>query len=396
MKTNWTVFSIVVVLTALMVTGCATALKRNPLPESFINEAQIPYIPDARFWGDALPPHILERLENEKFQIQLNDPEARYEPVHYLALSGGGSNGAFGAGLLVGWTEEGTRPEFRVVAGISTGALSAPFAFIGPEYDVVLRKLYTTTSTDEILKKRSVFALLKADSLTDTGPLRKILEDVIDGTMVQKIAIEHKKGRRLFIGTTNLDAERPVIWNIGAIAASGNPNALQLIRDVLLASAAIPGMFPPVYFKVEAYGQTFDELHVDGGVASQVFLYPASLDLEWLKKKIGLKGEDHIFIIRNSRLEPEWTPVTPRVLSITKRSIEALIRTQGIGDLYRLYLGAQRDHLAFHLAYIPSDFRVDPKEEFDPNYMADLYFLGYKMAKEGYPWGDAPPGFGPP
>lgn len=396
MKTTWTIFSMIVVMTALMVSGCATAPKRNPLPESFINKAQIPYIPNARFWGDALPPHILERLEDEKFQIQLKDPEARYEPVHYLALSGGGSNGAFGAGLLVGWTEEGTRPDFRVVAGISTGALSAPFAFIGPEYDVVLRKLYTTTSTDEILKKRSVFALLKSDSLTDTGPLRKILEDVIDGTVVQKIATEHNKGRRLFIGTTNLDAERPVIWNIGAIAASGQPDAIQLIRDVLLASAAIPGMFPPVYFKVEAYGQTFDELHVDGGVASQVFLYPASLDLEWFKKKIGLKGEDHIFIIRNSRLEPEWTPVIPRVLPITKRSIEALIRAQGIGDLYRLYLGAQRDHLAYHLAYIPSDFRVDPKEEFDPNYMADLYYLGYKMAKGGYPWNDAPPGFDPP
>lgn len=329
MKTNWTVFSMMVVLTALMVSGCATAPKRNPVPESFIDKAQIPYIPDARFWGDALPPNILESLEEKKFQIQLKEPEARYEPIHYLALSGGGSNGAFGAGLLVGWTEEGTRPEFRVVAGISTGALAAPFAFLGSEYDTVLRKLYTSTSTEEILKKRSVFALLKADSLTDTGPLRKILEDVIDGTMVQKIAIEHKKGRRLFIGTTNLDAERPVIWNIGAIASSGNPNAIKLIRDVLQASAAIPGMFPPVYFKVEAFGQTFDELHVDGGVASQVFLYPASLDLEWYKQKIGLKGEDHIFIIRNSRLEPEWAPVTPRFLPITKRSIEALIRAQG-------------------------------------------------------------------
>ena len=396
MKTNRAIFSIIIVLTALMVFGCATTPKRNPLPESFMNKAQIPYIPDARFWGDTLPPHILDSLEDEKFQIQLKDPEARNEPIHYLALSGGGSNGAFGAGLLVGWTEEGTRPEFRVVAGISTGALSAPFAFIGPEYDVVLRKLYTTTSTDEILKKRSVFALLKADSLTDTGPLRKILEDVIDGTVVQKIAIEHNKGRRLFIGTTNLDAERPVIWNIGAIATSGKPDALKLIRDVLQASAAIPGMFPPVYFKVEAYGQTYDELHVDGGVASQVFLYPAALDLEWVKQKVGLKGEDHIFIIRNSRLEPEWTPVTPRVLSITERSIEALIRAQGIGDLYRLYLGAQRDHLAYHLAYIPSDFRVDPKEEFDPEYMTDLYYLGYQMAKEGYPWEEAPPGFDPP
>jgi hypothetical protein len=395
-KTKKKIIAHIFIIIAVLITGCATFPKRNPLPEEYKDIAQIPLIPDARFWGDVLPPGIIESLDNEKFQIQLKAPDAKDKPIDYLALSGGGQNGAFGAGLLVGWTKAGNRPEFRTVAGISTGALTAPFAFVGPEYDDTLKKLYTTVSTKELMKKRSIFSIITSDSLTDTEPLRKILSDAIDGSMLEKIAIEHNKGRRLFIGTTNLDAERPVIWNIGAIANSGAPEALDLVHDVLIASAAIPGIFPPVYIKVEVNGQIYDEIHVDGGASSQIFLYPASLDLHWMAEQIGLKGEDHIYIIRNSRLEPEWKSVTPRMYPIVDRSIETLIRTQGIGDLYRIYLGAQRDDLDYNLAYIPYNFHEKPQEEFDPEYMSKLFDLGYKMAKDGYPWEKAPPGFGPP
>lgn len=395
MKKHWYFSIMILIFWVILISGCATAPKRHPLPKEFKDIAEIPYMPDARFWGDTLPSHLLESIENEKFQIQLSDPEAKYKSINYLALSGGGDNGAFGAGLLVGWTENGNRPEFRFVAGISTGALAAPFAFLGPEYDDYLKKLYTTTSTDEVLKERSIMAIFNSDSINYTGPLRKTVTDIFHGGILEKIAIEHKKGRRLFIGTTNLDAERPVIWDIGAIAASGVPGALELLHDVLLASAAIPGIFPPVYFRVEANGQFFDEMHVDGGVTSQVFLYPASVDLHWLEKQIGLEGEDHIYVIRNSHLKPEWQFTKPQVLPIVKRSIETLVRTQGIGDLYRIYLGAQRDGLDYHLAYIPSDFLEKSKEQFDPEYMSKLFNLGYQMAKSGYPWKKAPPGFGP-
>lgn len=215
-KTKKKIIAHIFIIIAVLITGCATFPKRNPLPEEYKDIAQIPLIPDARFWGDVLPPGIIESLDNEKFQIQLKAPDAKDKPIDYLALSGGGQNGAFGAGLLVGWTKAGNRPEFRTVAGISTGALTAPFAFVGPEYDDTLKKLYTTVSTKELMKKRSIFSIITSDSLTDTEPLRKILSDAIDGSMLEKIAIEHNKGRRLFIGTTNLDAERPVIWNIGA------------------------------------------------------------------------------------------------------------------------------------------------------------------------------------
>jgi predicted acylesterase/phospholipase RssA len=380
----------------LSIFGCYLSPSRNPLPGKYKDVAQIPFIPDARFWGDVLPSELNESLEEKKLQIKFRDPDAKYKPITYLALSGGGENGAFGAGLLVGWTETGKRPEFRAVAGISTGALAAPFAFLGPDYDYLLKKLYTTFSTDELMNDRPYLSIITADSLKDTYPMRRILSDIIDGSVMEKIAIEHNKGRRLFIGTTNLDAMRPVTWDIGDIARSGAPDALNLLIDVLMASSAIPGIFPPVYIKVKANGQYYDEIHVDGGAASQVFLYPASLDLQWMAHQVGLVGEDHIYVIRNSRLDAEWKSVKPKIFPVIERSIQTLIRTQGIGDLYRIFLGARRDELDYNLAYIPSDFALAPDEKFDPKYMQKLFNLGYQMAKNGYPWEKAPPGFAPP
>ncbi|MCJ7542796.1 MAG: patatin-like phospholipase family protein [Desulfobacterales bacterium] len=396
MNTNRKIIIVIFILSALLMSGCATSHKRNPLPKAYGDIAQIPYIPDARFWGDKLPSRIQEKLAETKEQIREKEPEAKYKPIDYLAISGGGANGAFGAGLLVGWTAAGNRPIFRIVTGVSTGGLIAPFAFLGQKYDAKLKKLYTTTSTKDILEKRSLFSILTADSRADTIPLREMLEDVIDVKMLEEIVIEHDKGRRLFIGTTNLDAKRPVIWNIGIIAKSGAPNALQLVRDIMVASASIPGAFKPVYIEVEADGHRYDEIHVDGGTSSQVFLYPASLDMRWAMRQIGLKGKSRTYVIRNSRIEPDWETVKPKIVPILRSTISSLIRTQGIGDLYRIYLGSQRDGIDYNLAFIPSDFEEKSKEEFDPEYMSKLFDLGYQMAQNGYPWKKAPPGFEPP
>jgi len=380
-------------MSAFLLSGCATSYKRNPLPEAYGDIAQIPYIPYARFWGDKVPSWLQEKIDDLKEEIRQNESETKDISNDYLAISGGGANGAFGAGLLVGWTATDNRPDFRAVTGISTGAIIAPFAFLGPKYDAQLKKLYTTISTKDILKKRSLFSILTADSASDTTPLREMLEDVIDVKVLEDIVVEHDKGRRLLIGTTNLDANRPVIWNIGIIAKSGAPNALKLVRDILLASASIPGLFPPVYIEVEANGHRYDEIHVDGGTSSQVFLYPASLDMRWMMRQVGLKGKSRIFVIRNSRIEPYWETTKPKIFPILNRSISSLIRTQGIGDLYQIYLSAQRDGMDYNIAFIPSDFKEEPKEEFDPEYMNKLFDLGYQMAKNGYPWEKAPPGF---
>ena len=396
MKTNRKISILIFILSALLMSGCATGHKRTPLPEAYGDIAQIPFIPNARFWGDTVPSGIQENLAEMKEEIRETEPEAKYKPIDYLAISGGGANGAFGAGLLVGWTAAGGRPEFRIVTGISTGALIAPFAFLGKEYDAKLEKFYTTTSTKDILEKRALLSLLTADSAADTTPLRELLANIIDVKMLEAIIAEHDKGRRLYVGTTNLDAQRPVIWNIGIIAKSGAPNALQLVRDIMVASASIPGAFTPIYIEVEADGHRYDEIHVDGGTSSQVFLYPASLDIRWVKKQIGLKGKSRIYVIRNSRIEPDWKTVSSKIVPILGNTISTLIRTQGIGDLYRIYLGALRDGMEYNVAFIPPDFKEEPKEAFDPEYMGKLFDLGYQMAQNGYPWEKTPPGFEPP
>lgn len=374
--------------------GCAGTPPRNPLPLELTNQAGIPGAPEARFWGDEWP-----RFSMERFETFSDDDFKRYFPAiydtehNYLTISGGGANGAFGAGLLAGWTAAGTRPEFSMVTGISTGALSAPFAFLGPNYDDQLKAVYTTTSTAQIARKRNVIAAAFTDSMVDTAPLREMIRSYIDSDIIEAIAREHARGRRLYIGTVNLDASRSVIWSIGAIAASDYPRKEELIRDVLQASASIPVAFPPVVIPVEVDGRTFDEMHVDGGTGSQVFAYPAAIDWKEITGKLKVRGAPGVYVIRNSFLDPDYRGVKRGIIPIGIRTIDSLIRTQGIGDLYQIYTLCERDGNAFNLAYIPSSFTEKPEESFDPGYMSKLFELGYRMALDGYPWKKTPPGF---
>jgi predicted acylesterase/phospholipase RssA len=197
----------------------------------------------------------------------------------------------------------------------------------------------------------------------------------------------------LLIATTNLDARRAVIWDIGAIASSGHPRSLELVRSVLVASAAVPGFFPPVMIEVEVDGQTHQEMHVDGGATAQVFLYPASLKVSDLSEANDITRQRRLYVVRNSQLHPRWQPVIRRTLNIVGKTIESLIRTQGIGDLYRIYLLTERDGIDFNLAIIDSDFEMEHEREFDQAYMQALFDYGYRLASNGYRWRKTPPGF---
>ena len=231
------------------------------------------------------------------------------------------------------------------------------------------------------------------DSLSDTEPLKKLLAKYITSEIIDSIATEYKKGRRLFIGTVNLDAGRSVIWNIGEIAISDYPDKHHLIREILRASSAIPVAFPPVMIPVEVNGQSYDEMHVDGGTGSQVFVYPAAINWHKITQKLKVKGKPNVYVIRNSFLAPDYNGVTRSVMPIAGRSIDSLIRTQGIGDLYQIYALCERDGNNFNLAYIPASFTEVPTEGFDPVYMTKLYDLGYQMGLKGYDWKFTPPGF---
>ena len=380
--------------------GCATPSRLGAVPVKDTTRASIPGIPNARFWVDAdLNPLIREDIkefEREEVEWAREGHRGPLPPANYLAISGGGDDGAFGAGLLVGWTQAGDRPTFKLVTGVSTGALIAPFAFLGSEYDDPLRAVYTQVTPQDIAIQRGLLAALPSDAIADNQPLFTLISKYFTPDLLARIAEEHRKGRLLFIGTTNLDARRPVVWNMGAIAeaAGHNPQALELFRRILLASAAIPGEFPPVMFDVEVDGKPYQEMHVDGGAMRQVFLYPANLSATARQEGIQVfaRRVRKAYIIRNARLDPDWATVERSTLTIAGHAISALIETQGIGDLYQLYVLAQRDHLDFNLAYIGADFTVEHQEDFDPRFMRALFDYGYQLGRKGYPWQKVPPG----
>lgn len=382
-----------------LLASCASRSRGPAVPEDLGSAATVLDNPAIRTWdNDLSEPFVTEMIKVSKREFNLATPvgaDFPPRPVQFLAISGGGSDGAFGAGILVGWSTAGTRPEFNVVTGVSTGALTAPFAFLGPAYDEKLRRVYTTVVSRDIFRSRGLVAALFDDALFDTTPLRRLMESLIDEEMMHDIAREYARGRLLLIGTTNLDADRGVIWNIGAIAASGDPKALSLIHDVLMASSAIPAGFPPVMIDVEALGQRYQEMHVDGGTKSQVFLYPPSLNLLTDVVQDHAPRDRVAYIIRNARFHPHWEQVQRRTLAVARRSISALIATQGIGDLYQIYLITRRDGVAFNLAYIPDTFTERTDAHFDPVYMTKLFELGYNASIQsgGFPWSKVPPGW---
>ena len=239
-------------------------------------------------------------------------------------------------------------------------------------------------------------AALFSDAMADNTPLFGTVSKFVNQAMLDAIAAEYAKGRLLLIGTTDLDARRPVIWNIGKIAASKSPNALPLVRKILVASAAIPGAFPPTMIDVEVSGKPYQEMHVDGGATAQVFVYPPNLKIRELSREMNVTRERRVYVIRNARLDPEWAQVDRQTLSVAGRSIASLIQTQGVGDLYRIYVQTQRDRIDFNLAYIPSSFNVPLPEPFDTHYMNELFKVGYDLAAKGYPWSKLPPGYDAP
>jgi hypothetical protein len=379
---------------AVAISACSHPTRSPAVPRADTARAMPLGIPNARFYADGdinlMIQEGMRALQREMATLRAegkNPTRTRLPPVYYLAVSGGGDNGAFGAGLLNGWSETGTRPEFKMVTGVSTGALIAPFAFLGASYDAALREVYTSMTPASIFRARGLSAALFDDAMADTSPLAEIIAKYADEKMFAAIAREYQEGRLLLVGTTDLDSQRPVIWNIGALAVSGKPEALQLFHRILRASAAIPGLFQPVMVDVELDGRKYQEMHVDGGAIAQLFLYPPSLEAGRLMKR-----ERHAYIIRNARLDPDYAMAERRTIDIAGRAISTMLAASGHNDVLRTYFVSQRDGVDYNLAYIGSDFTAEKTGEFDQAFMRALYQYGYQQAKTGREWHKAPPG----
>ncbi len=341
---------------------------RTPFTAAEDAVAVVPGMPDARFWADS----------QADFAKALPA-----QPGRWLILSTGGSDGAFGAGFLNGLSESGRRPDYAVVTGVSTGALMAPFAFLGPKYDGALRDAYTKITAADVFEAGST-----GESFLDSWPLKDLIAKEITPQLLADVASAYADGRRLFVVTTDLDAQRSVVWNMGAIAAHGGDAALALFRQVLLASGAVPGAFPPVEIEVEADGKRFKEMHVDGGVGGQFFVAPPQLMESTSDYRIPATALD---IVVNSGLNRNFQVVPRSTPAILTQSVGAAVAVDLRLMLDRAYVAAKRSGIGYNVASIPLDFSAPSRGAFDPDYMKALFDLGYAQGKSATPFANEPP-----
>lgn len=377
----------IVALMSFSLAACAT-VERVAYTPAEAAHAEIPGLANVRFSGDA-PASVFEQLRSDVAR----QAAARHESVSYLALSGGGGDGAFGAGFLKGLAETGRRPQFTIVSGVSTGALMAPFVFLGTDTDPILQDLYTSGYASSLVKNVNILNGVFGNALVDSDKLMQLIKRYVDDALIQRIAAEHRKGRRLLIATTNLDAQHSEIWDMGAIAASGTPNAIRLFRQVLAASASVPGLFPPRLIDVTADGRSFQEMHVDGGTLRQIYVAPDEVIFGTGGSSVGQIKD--LYILVNNKIDPTFDVVQNATLAVGTRSLATILKREGRNNVLSTYAYATRNRIGYHLAFIDPAVKDlaadDPQAEFGAEYMTHLYGLGEEKGRSARPWDAVPP-----
>jgi Patatin-like phospholipase len=367
---------------ALVLVGCET-VARIPYTQVEQAEAIVPGFPGARLWAD--DPAIASPRRSV-----VASTRAQQQPI-VLALSGGGADGAFGAGLLTGWTARGNRPQFTFVTGASAGALIAPFAFLGSRYDEVLRGVFASGEMANLLQSDGLAGLLGA-GLFKTAPLRDLIARHVDDALLAAVAREYQTGRRLYVVTTNLDAQRTAIWDMGKIASSSDPGALELFRNVMTASASIPGVFSPMLIDVEAQGKRFAEMHVDGGVTTNVLILPEAVLVSGTPV-FPPDARPRVYVVMNSKLTPDFDVVRASTLPIVTRSFETSVRANTRNTLLASYQFAKSRNWDFNVTAIDPDYPKSPTIGFDQGYMQQLFDYGFERGRRGIVWQSTPAEF---
>ena len=373
--------------------GACGALRATAVPADLADMAVVPGFEDVRDWSEefsaVLHDGLLMSFDQEPPGAFPRGPDGR-RAYDVLLVSSGGGDGAFGAGLLVGWTQVGDRPTFKVVCGVSAGALIAPFAFLGSGYDAVLEELATGAGAPDLAQPKNLLGLLNSDALLEARPLEELVERCVTRGVLEAVARAHEQGRRLYVATTNLDAQRQVNWDLGAIAVRRSDAALELFRDVVRASASVPLLFEPVYLDVEVDGTSFAEMHVDGALRSILFAPTESLlgpDPEPVLENVLLR----VHVIRNGFLGWEHQEVRPRLAPIAVRAYETTTKSLVAAELRTLYLGTLARDGVFRLASIPESGANTAAEPFQGDEMDRLFDLGRTLALSGEAWQDEPP-----
>ncbi len=367
-----------ILIVGALVGGCATAPRLDTPPASPI---------------DAQPPGFPQPIRTDTLDFDFfmeNAPRsfaavtaASDGSIDILALSGGGAGGAFGAGVLVGLTNAQTRPRYEVVTGVSTGALIAPFAFLGPDWDGKLTEAYRGQATDGLLQSRGIGVLFDS-SVFHGEPLRKLVEHFVTDELVAAVAKEAATGRMLLVATTNLDREDTVIWNLGRIAQRGGDEARELFRDVLVASSSVPGVFPPVMIDVEKDGKKYEEMHVDGGASTPFFIVPDAALLIG-EPPPALRGATVSVIINGQAASAPRTTLNNAV-DVAARSFNAVLNHMTRTALAQTDAYADRGGMSFHFTTIPADVQFGGSLAFDQKSMRETFDYGMRCATRGQAW----------
>ncbi|QLE84146.1 hypothetical protein FLM48_03015 [Shewanella sp. Scap07] len=398
-------------LLSLLLIACSSQPERIVAPSQPDSITHLLNDPTIRHWGDV--PFTIEQHTNNEAQRQdtfdislLVDEHNKLKDQHHLTISGGGANGAYGAGLLNGLTHSKTRPEYRLVTGISTGAIIGLYAFLGPDHDDKLTSFYTQLSDKDLYESRYIWQLFSSSSLLNTAAFEARVRSEINRPLLDKVKQQHLRGRTFLVKTTNLDEQRPVIWNMGAIAMHETAEAEQLFEDVILASASIPGIFEPVLIPTLVDGKSFDEMHVDGGVVAQVFFMPEDMDIEAFEQlenhnlsQLGHQNQprvkNHIWLISNSRIAANWHPTKLSITDIMGRSIATMIKYQGRSNIAKIYQQSQLTNSSFNLSYMDIKVPSGPASApFDQQYMQHIYCYGYAQGLNGQHWSNRTPDYG--
>lgn len=381
-----------IALALLSTQACAVAPPFAAVPVEKVDAAVVTGYANLRAAPFSGVNELITDYRNSFAQTAAEDPAPGGGKLNFSSLyvSGGGDYGAFGAGVLYGWSEAGDRPEFKVVTGVSTGALTAPLAFIGESRDEELKQIFTAIKADDVFITSLLSGIFGGEALADTAPLRSMISEVADADLIDEVAREHRKGRRLYILTTDIGAQQPWIWNLGAIAASDRPDRFELFRKVLLASSAIPGLFPPIAFDVEADGLVFQELHVDGGVSAQIFGLSSFPPLRAEAAKaygVSPANVTHtVYAIRNGVIGRRPSEVGRNPLSILFASYQILSKVDSLKDLALIMEEAENNGDAFRMHAIPDDFDTNDYSPFDREVMQELFERGRKATLTGDTW----------
>lgn len=344
-------------------------------------DAKLPGYHDIRFYADMPDRELAAQVGH--FVPLGTGANAR---ATWLVLSSGGPAGAFGAGVLTGWSERGDRPRFDLVTGISAGALIAPFAFVGPSADAELAHLFTVASVGQLNRSRSLLAGVFGQGAIPRRPFRALIDAHLSEDLIDRIAARHRAGARLLVVTTNLDAQRSVVWDIGAIAVSDGPDKMRLIGDVLEASASIPAIFPPVRIAVTGNGNSFEEMHADGGAMRQVYLFPDAFRIDACLS--GMRPD--IYAIVNAELAPSFSVVPQQSIRVAERSLSSLEKSSASRGVAELAEFARQNRATFRVAYIDRTIPADHRIPFDPEFMRRAFALGQGKGRGGE-WECGPP-----